>query len=72
MHYGDGFFGGMHVIWWLVWIAFLIWVFLGPAGRGYKAREKEEPLDILKKRFARGEISKEEFEDSKKLLKSDK
>ena len=33
--------------------------------------KKENPLDILKKRFAQGEISKEEFEESKKVLKSE-
>ncbi|WP_231562665.1 SHOCT domain-containing protein [Muricauda sp. MAR_2010_75] len=28
------------------------------------------PLSVLKKRFANGEISKEEYEESKKILKS--
>ena len=30
--------------------------------------EVEDPLQILKKRFAIGEISKDEFEEMKKLL----
>ncbi len=71
MHLYDGHFGGMHLIWWFVWIAFLIWVFLIPTNRADKRTRKEEPLDILRDRFARGEISKEEFEESKKLLKAD-
>ncbi|MDX1603738.1 MAG: SHOCT domain-containing protein [Salinimicrobium sediminis] len=37
-----------------------------------KKTRREEPLDILRKRFARGEISKEQFEEQKKLLESDK
>ena len=68
MHYYDGSFGGMHLIWWFIWIAFLIWVFLIPTDRAYKKTRKEKPLDILRNRFARGEISKEEFEKSKKIL----
>jgi putative membrane protein len=42
-----------------------------PTQWGKKTR-REEPLDILRKRFASGEISKEQFEEQKKLLESDK
>ncbi|QED37147.1 SHOCT domain-containing protein [Antarcticibacterium arcticum] len=69
MHDYDSFFGGMHLIWWFIWIVFLIWVFLIPTQWG-KRNRREEPLDILKRRFARGEISKEQFEEQKKVLES--
>lgn len=69
MHDYDGFWGGMHLIWWFIWIVFLIWVFLIPTQWGKRTR-REEPLDILKRRFARGEISKEQFEEQKKVLES--
>ena len=31
-------------------------------------REKRGPVDILKQRFARGEISREEFEEQRRAL----
>jgi len=72
MHFYDGHFGGMHLIWWIIWIAFIAWIFFIPADIPYQKTKKENPLDILKKRFAEGFISKEEFEESKKILNSDK
>ncbi|WP_338358460.1 SHOCT domain-containing protein [Yeosuana marina] len=71
MHFYDGHFGGMHLIWWIIWIVFIVWIFFVPADIPYQKSKKESPLDILKKRFAKGEISKEEFEESKKILNSD-
>lgn len=72
MHYYDGHFGGMHFIWWVIWLVFLIWIFLLPYNIPYQKTKKESPTDILKKRFAKGEISKEEYEESLKILNSDK
>ncbi len=35
-----------------------------------KSKDDNQPLEILKKRYARGEITKEQFEDMKKDLGS--
>ncbi|NOY47321.1 MAG: SHOCT domain-containing protein [Chlorobi bacterium] len=72
MHFYDGHFGGMHIIWWIIWLVFIAWLFFMPFDLPYRKQKKEDPLDILKKRFAKGEISKEEFEEAKKILNSDK
>lgn len=70
MHLHDGHFGGMHLIWWIVWVVVLVWIFILPNDIPFQRTKKEDPVDILKKRFAKGEITKEEFEESKKLLNS--
>lgn len=71
MHYYDGHWGGMHLIWWIIWLILLIWIFFVPYDIPYRKNEKENPHDILKKRFAKGEITKEEYAEKKKILESD-
>ena len=71
MHNFHGHFGGMHVIWWIVWLILLIWIFLVPHDIPFRRSKKNDPLHILQKRFANGDISKEEYEESKKLLTTD-
>ena len=65
----DGYhFWGMHLIWWFIWIFFLIWIFATPWDIPGQWAKKETSLDILRNRFARGEITKEEFDDMKKHI----
>lgn len=63
MHFYDGHFGGMHLIWWIIWLALLVWIFFVPVDIPYQRPKKEAPLDLLKIRFAKGAITKDEFEE---------
>ncbi len=59
---------GMHFFWWIVWVIFLIWIFAVPYNIPGQRLKKDTPLDLLKKRFASGEIDNNEFLEKKKLL----
>lgn len=68
MHYSNYHFGGMHLIWWFVWGIFLFWIFATPYNIPWQKTKKDSPLDILKRRFAAGEMSSEEFLEKKQHL----
>lgn len=63
---------GMNGIWWIIWIILLVWIFAIPYGIPGQRFQKDTPLDILKKRLARGEISKETYEDLKGYLEMER
>jgi len=70
MNFGyGGMFMGM--IFLIVLIAAAIWWFVkGTGSKDYGQLHGETPLDILKKRYAKGEIAKDEFEKMKKDLEA--
>lgn len=76
MHWGDyswgiGFWMGLG---WLFIILFWVLVILGiiylvklvvGVGAGKKGTDTETPLEILKRRYAKGEVTKEQFDQMK-------
>jgi len=53
----------------IVGIVFLIrWLVIATIGGRRKGDEEDSPLEILRRRYARGEIDKEEFEEKKRDL----
>ncbi len=68
----QGFMGGFM---WIFWIAIIVGIFflvkwIVQQNRPGGQQQGENSLEILKKRYARGEIDKEEFEQKKKDLLS--
>lgn len=66
-------FGGLFVM--VGFVVLVVWA-IGAATRGGATREPDRPaaperpsaLDILRERYARGEITQEEFEQARKTL----
>ena len=69
---GFGMMGGsmmiLGLIFWILIIAGIILLIKYLWEGGGARRGEEAALEVLKKRYARGEISKEEFEEKKKDL----
>ncbi len=69
--WGPGWFGW---IFWVVIIALIIWAVVTIINRGtredHTTGRSESALDVLEKRYARGEIDKEEYEERKRDLRS--
>ncbi|MEK7208095.1 MAG: SHOCT domain-containing protein [Patescibacteria group bacterium] len=69
--FGHALFGGFFMlIVWLAVILFVVWL-VREVSRGSKKQDEREhhgktALDILKERYAKGEIERKEFEEKKK------
>lgn len=60
---------GMHLLWWIFWVAMitLLFSYTTPVPR---SKTRINPMEILQRRYAAGEISSEEYEERKaKLLR---
>ena len=65
------FFGGWMIIVWIVIIGLIVWGIIALAKRDSSVSntsQKRDPLEIAGERYAKGEISKEAYEEIKKNL----
>jgi putative membrane protein len=59
------------IIFWVLIILGIVYLIKLIARGGRRKQLDETPMDILKRRYAKGEVTKEEFEKMKDDLKSD-
>ena len=72
MHFGH--IWGGHSVMWIFMIIIWVLIILGAVAifkwlTGSKTQSSESALEVLKKRFAKGEISEEEFNKMKEKIK---
>lgn len=74
----DGWMWGMHGLWWVFWILItvaFVWMISRTGANTSNAprpEPKESPLEVLKRRYAEGELSTEEYEERKEHLERDR
>ena len=65
MMYGFGLFGGFGMI--IFW-GFFIWLIVWLINKNKEPEKQETPLQILKERYAKGELTKKQYEELKNEL----
>ena len=71
MFFYDNHFFGMHLIWWVFWIILMFGLFGWFEPVPKRRVRRDAPLEILKGRFASGEITEEEYQAKKRVLEQD-
>lgn len=71
MFYDGYHFWGMHLMWWIVWLMLLFWIFATPYDIPGARKKIDSPFEILRRRFAAGEITREEYQERKRVLEED-
>ena len=64
-------FFGMHLLWWAFWVILMFTLFGWFEPVPKKRVRRDAPLDILKRRFASGDITEEEYQAKKRVLEAD-
>ena len=65
MHFGGGLW---MIFFWIIVIALLVWALTSLTSGKDSGKDREKALDIARERYAKGEITKEAFEQIKKDL----
>ena len=65
---GMGFGVGFMWLFWILLIIVIVWIVKAAVGSSTSSEPRKSAIDILKERYARGEIDKEEFEQKRNDL----
>jgi putative membrane protein len=69
MHEWHGFGGGVMWIFWILLAVVILWAVKTSTGSKTNSADKQKSaLDILKERYAKGEIERDEFEQKRRDL----
>lgn len=60
--------GLMMILFWVLMVIFIVWIVREISGKNTSSNSSSRASEILKERYAKGEITKEEFESKKKDL----
>lgn len=69
--YDEHHYWGMHLFWWFFWFILILWAYRASRKNSNQQSREDGALEILRKRFAKGEITKDEYEEMKQTLGSD-
>ena len=71
MFFYENHFFGMHLVWWVFWIILMFGLFGWFEPVPKRRVRRDAPLEILKRRFASGEITEDEYQEKKRVLEED-
>lgn len=64
MQFHNEYYWGMHFIWWAIWIVIILVILFWPR----KRIKNKSALEILRKQFDEGHITREQFEAMKQTI----
>ena len=67
----SNYYWGMSTIWWVIWMIIIFWIFITPYDIPGQRKKRDTPLDILQQRYAMGQMTTEEYKESKRILEKE-
>jgi putative membrane protein len=72
MNLYDNYYFGMNLLWWFAWCVLIFWIFAMPYNIPGQPNQRGSAVDIVRKRFKTGTITKNEYDEKLRLIENDK